>query len=107
MTSEGERAAELLDAQARAEQLFALVSDRDTIRAGVRDSEPSDAIRALPPEHFGVTRHWHKRIIHSGPNTVATYHEDPPDRTIDADDIVFADYGRTWVLGDDPDKLRL
>jgi Xaa-Pro aminopeptidase len=46
------------------------------------------------------------------------YKENPPDRTIEADDIVFldfgpifaeweADFGRTFVLGEDPVKLRL
>jgi len=46
------------------------------------------------------------------------YRENPPDRVIGADDIVFADFGpifeeyeadfgRTFVLGDDPVKQRL
>ena len=46
------------------------------------------------------------------------YHENPPDRVIEADDIVFcdlgpifeeweADFGRTFVLGDDPVKHQL
>src|SRR5262249_52825743 len=73
---------------------------------------------ALAAEEFGVERHWHKRIVRSGPNTLRPYQDNPPDRTIRADDIVFADFGplferweadfgRTWVLGDDPVKLRL
>ena len=67
---------------------------------------------------FGPTRHWHKRIIRSGPNTLLPYRENPPDRVIDADDIAFADFGpifeefeadfgRTFVLGADPVKQRL
>jgi Xaa-Pro aminopeptidase len=51
-------------------------------------------------------------------NTLQPYRENPPDRTIEADDIVFldfgpifaeweADFGRTYVLGDDPVKHRL
>jgi Xaa-Pro aminopeptidase len=115
---EDERAAGLLEAQARAEELFAAVSARDIIRPGVLDSEATDAVYRLAADRFGVTEHWHKRIIHSGPNTLATYPEDPPDRAMTDDDIVFADfgpvfdgweadYGRTWVIGDDPDKIRL
>ncbi|MCX4430800.1 aminopeptidase P family protein [Streptomyces mirabilis] len=67
---------------------------------------------------FGTTRHWHKRIVRSGPNTLKPYRENPPDRVIGVDDIVFADFGpifeeyeadfgRTFVLGDDPVKQRL
>ncbi|MGW1618760.1 Imm21 family immunity protein [Streptomyces sp. NPDC002172] len=41
-------------------------------------------------ELFGTTRHWHKRIVRSGPNTLKPYRENPPDRVIAADDIVFA-----------------
>ena len=67
---------------------------------------------------FGTTKHWHKRIVRSGPHTLFPYRENPPDRVIEADDIVFADFGpifeefeadlgRTYVLGDDPVKHRL
>ncbi|WP_374201543.1 M24 family metallopeptidase [Actinocorallia sp. API 0066] len=70
------------------------------------------------PARFGTTRHWHKRIVRSGPHTLFPYQENPPDRTIQDDDIVFADFGpvfqdfeadlgRTYVLGDDPVKHRL
>jgi Xaa-Pro aminopeptidase len=67
---------------------------------------------------FGTRRHWHRRIVRSGPNTLQPYREHPPDRAIEADDIVFldfgpvfeeweADFGRTYVLGADPAKLAL
>ncbi|HWJ98696.1 MAG TPA: M24 family metallopeptidase, partial [Acidimicrobiales bacterium] len=59
-----------------------------------------------------------KRIVRSGPNTLLPYQKKPRDRTMGDDDIAFADfgpifdgweadYGRTWVIGDDPDKIRL
>ena len=62
--------------------------------------------------------HWHKRVVRSGPNTLQPYDENPPNRTIEPDDILFvdlgpvfeaweADFGRTYVLGDDPVKQRL
>jgi Xaa-Pro aminopeptidase len=112
------RAARLLDAQAKAVQLFAAVEERGLIAPGVREIDASDAIRDLAAEMFGVSRHWHKRIVRSGANTLEPYRHNPPDRAIDADDIVFcdfgpifeeweADFGRTYVLGDDPVKLRL
>ena len=115
---EAERRLRLLDAQGKAEQLFAAVEQRGIIRPGVSDKEASMAIRDLASELFGVRRHWHKRIVRSGPHTLLPYKENPPDRVITDDDIAFADFGpifegweadfgRTWVLGSDPVKLRL
>ena len=115
---EGIRSARLLDAQAKAADLFAAIEPRGIIAPGVRETEASDAIRDLAADMFGVDRHWHKRIVRAGPNTLQPYRKNPPDRAIAADDIVFldfgpvferweADFGRTYVLGDDPVKLRL
>jgi len=67
---------------------------------------------------FGVTKHWHKRIVRAGENTLETFRANPPDRIIADDDILFldfgpifedweADFGRTYVLGEDPLKHRL
>src|SRR5919205_724994 len=77
-------------------------------------------LRARGADLFGTNRQWHKRVVRSGENTLQPYRENPPDRVIGDDDIVFldfgpifsppgtaeweADYGRTFVLGDDPDK---
>ena len=65
-----------------------------------------------------MKKHWHKRIVRSGPNTVCIFAENPPIREIADDDTVFldlgpvfdeweADVGRTYVMGDDPEKHRL
>jgi hypothetical protein len=62
------RAARLLDAQARAAELFAAIEPRGIIAPGVREVEASDAIRDLAAEMFGVSRHWHKRIVRAVPN---------------------------------------
>lgn len=117
-TGEALRAARLVDAQDRAAQLFVAIEDRGLIRPGVGERQVSDEIRDLAADMFGVTRHWHKRIVHGGENTLATARDNPPDRIIAEDDIVFldlgpifaeweADFGRTFVLGDDPRKLAL
>ncbi|MFE2426163.1 M24 family metallopeptidase [Streptomyces sp. NPDC059373] len=118
MTDEATRAARLLEAQAKAVELFAAIEDRGLVAAGEGERAVSDRIRDLANEMFGRTRHWHKRVVRSGPNTLLPYRENPPDRVIGADDIVFADFGplfeeweadfgRTFVLGDDPVKHRL
>jgi Xaa-Pro aminopeptidase len=115
---EAVRAARLLDAQAKAEELFAAVEERGIVAPGVTEVAASDAIRDLAARLFGVSRFWHKRIVRSGVNTLEPYRSNPPNRTITADDIVFldfgpifeeweADFGRTFVLGDDEVKLRL
>lgn len=115
---ESVRATALTEAQARAAALFEAVGSEGIIRPGVKDSEASRAVVALAADRFGVEEHWHKRIVRSGPNTLQPYRMDPPDREMTDDDIVFADfgpvftgweadYGRTWVLGEDSVKLRL
>lgn len=118
MPDESTRAARLLDAQAKAAELFTEIESRALVAPGAGERAVSDGIRDLANELFGTTRHWHKRIVRSGPHTLFPYKENPPDRVIGEDDIVFADFGpifeeyeadfgRTFVLGDDPVKLRL
>jgi Xaa-Pro aminopeptidase len=112
------RAARLLDAQAKAAELFAAIETRGIIAPGIREVEASNEIRDLAAEMFGVDRYWHKRIVRAGLNTLQPYASNPPDRRIADDDIVFCDFGpifeqweaafgRTFVLGHDPVKLRL
>ncbi|MGW7486315.1 M24 family metallopeptidase [Streptomyces sp. NPDC054786] len=118
MTNEPVRAERLLEAQAKAEALFHEIAARGLVASGESERAVSDRIRDLANDMFGTTRHWHKRIIRSGPNTLQPYRENPPNRTIGTDDIAFADFGpifeeyeadfgRTYVLGDDPAKHRL
>ncbi|MFJ6619409.1 M24 family metallopeptidase [Kitasatospora sp. NPDC091335] len=115
---EARRAEGLVLAQEKALALFAEVEARGLVAPGAGEREVSDRIRDLANEMFGTTKHWHKRIIRSGPNTLAPYQENPPDRVIGPDDVAFADFGpifeeyeadfgRTYVFGDDPRKHRL
>ena len=116
--SEEAVAAALLDAQAKAQALFAEIRTRELIRPGTAESEINAAVYDLAAQMFGVTRHWHKRIVRAGRNTLAPYDENPPDLTVMEDDIVFldlgpvfeeleADFGRTYVVGSDPLKEKL
>ena len=109
------RVERLLDAQDKAAQLFGEIERRAMIRPGMGEQQLSDEIRDLAADMFGVTRHWHRRIVRAGENTLQPFKEHPPDRVIAADDIAFldlgpifeeweADFGRTFVLGDDPQK---
>src|SRR5271154_4670758 len=114
----GPREQALWAAQLRAQSLFEAIVDAGLIRAGALESELNNEIHALARDQFGVHRHWHKRIVRSGPNSVLTYYDNPPDRQIGADDVVYldfgpvfgeweADFGRTYALGQDPRKQQL
>jgi Xaa-Pro aminopeptidase len=115
---EGTRVARLLDAQDKAARLFDEIDGRGLVRAGITERTLADEIRDLAANMFGVTRHWHKRVVRAGENTLETARDNPPDRDIASDDIVFidlgpifeeweADFGRTFVLGNDLRKLAL
>ena len=108
----------LIQAQRNAEELFKLVGEEGLIRPGALESEISAEIHALAARKLGVRRHWHKRIVRAGPNSVLSYYADPPDQRVAADDCVYvdlgpvfgeweADFGRTYVVGDDPRKHQV
>jgi len=116
--SEETRAAELLEAQNKAVRLFHEIEARGLIRAGITEGALNTDIYALAKEMYGITTYWHKRIVRAGKNTLLPYAENPPDLMIKEDDILFldlgpvfeeweADFGRTFVLGNDPLKRKL
>ena len=113
-----QRVTELRIAQSKAERLFREIEQRGLIRPGLSESRLNEDIYKLAKEMYGITTYWHKRIVRAGSNTLAPYAENPPDLTIGEDDILFldlgpvfedweADFGRTFVLGSDPQKLKL
>ena len=115
---EEERVTELRHAQQKAEHLFREVEARGLIHAGIRESTLNQQIYELAKEMYGISTYWHKRIVRAGKNTLAPYDENPPDLTIGEDDILFldlgpvfedweADFGRTFVLGSNPLKLKM
>jgi Xaa-Pro dipeptidase len=108
----------LLAAEKKAEALFDAIESKGLIAPGRTERMVEQDIYALAEQSFGVTKHWHKRIVRSGINTLRIAGEDPPMREIAADDTVFidlgpvfdeweADVGRTYSLGPDPRKQRL
>ncbi|GAA1536619.1 M24 family metallopeptidase [Nocardioides humi] len=115
---DADRIAALRDAEAKAAHLFAEIEARGLVVAGKTERQLSDEVRDLAGELLGVRRFWHKRIVRAGVNTLEPYRSNPPDRVVAPDDILFfdfgplleeweADFGRTYVLGDDPHKHRL
>ena len=111
-------ASALLAAQAQAAALFDEVAGSGLIRAGVLESELSREVFELAARRYGVRRHWHHRVVRCGPNTLLSYYDRPADRRLAEDDVVYldfgpvfnaweADFGRSYVLGDDARKHQL
>lgn len=105
-------------AQSVALRLFKKIEENKLVQPGKTESELVDEITQLATEQFGIRDHWHKKIVRAGINTLAHFEDNPPDRTIEEDDMVFvdlgpivdgfeADLGRTFVVGHDPAKQQL
>ena len=108
-----DRRAALVAAEKRAETLFDEIERRELIQAGRTEREVEQDIYAIALQQFGVEKHWHKRIVRAGPNTLTIAADNPPVRNIETDDIVYvdlgpvfedweADLGRTYILGNHP-----
>jgi Xaa-Pro aminopeptidase len=115
---EDARRAQLETAQIKALGLFDAIERDKLVRPGVSERQIEDEIGDLAAREFGVEKHWHRRIVRAGANTITIAGDNPPVRTIEADDIVYvdlgpvfeaweADIGRSYVLGGDPQKHRL
>lgn len=108
----------LLDAESKAVQLFEEIQNRNLIKAGKSEKELNKEIFNLAFELFGIKQYWHKRIVRSGKNTLLPYSENPANLILQEDDILFfdfgpvfeeweADFGRTYVLGNNAQKIKL
>jgi Xaa-Pro aminopeptidase len=117
-TSERDRWNALIEAEGRGMALLDRIEALGLIQPSRSERDVEQDIYALAAREFGVEAHWHKRIVRAGPNTVCVFAENPPIREIEPDDTVFidigpvfedweADVGRTYALGDDPEKQRL
>ena len=117
-SSKPDRHCLLRDAESKALKLFEQVEQRGLIRAGITEKTLNTEVYRLALEMYGIKKYWHKRIVRAGANTLHPYRENPPDLLINDNDILFfdfgpvfedweADFGRTYVLGNDPYKLRI
>jgi len=108
----------LLNAQSISVQFFKAIEESNLIIARKSEEQLNSEICDLALNRFGIEKHWHKKIVRAGKNTLAIYPDNPANRTIEKDDILFidfgpivedyeADIGRTYVLGNDPRKLKL
>ena len=99
-------------------QLFKAVEDNNLLTPGKSEQQLNRDVFKLALDLFGIEKHWHKRIVRCGANTLHPYNENPPNLVIQEDDILFfdfgpiigeweADLGRTYVIGNDPLKHKL
>ncbi len=108
----------LILAEQKAKELFDTVEQRGLIVAGKSEATLSAEIVKIAKEDFGTETHWGKKIVRTGINTLQPYAANPADLVIQEGDILFfdfhpvfegweADLGRTYVLGNDPLKLKI
>ncbi len=109
---------ELIEAEQKACYLFETIEKKGLIQVGKTEHQLNMEVFELAFQLFGIKKYWHKRIVRAGKNTLFPYKENPPDLTLQADDIVFfdfgpvfeeweADIGRTYVMGTNEKKLKL
>jgi Xaa-Pro aminopeptidase len=109
---------QLILAEQKAKQLFNKIEASGLIVAGKTESQLCNEILQIARDDFGVENHWGKKIVRTGVNTLQPYSADPPNLVIQEGDILFfdfhpvfegweADIGRTYVLANDPLKLKI
>lgn len=105
-------------AEQKAKALFSTIEERGLIVAGKTEKELCDEIIQIAKEDFGIEKHWSKKIVRTGINTLQPFIANPEDLVIQKDDILFfdfhpvyndweADLGRTYNLGKNPLKLKI
>ncbi|WP_293976133.1 M24 family metallopeptidase [Sphingomonas sp.] len=108
----------LIAAEARAFDLLKAIETAGIVAAGRTELEIERDIHRIAARDFGVTAHWHDRVVRAGINALCVAGEAAPDRMVARDDIVFldlgpvfgdweADVGRSYVIGSDPERHRL
>ena len=82
------------------------------MKPGKREIDINDEIFELTAASFGTRKHWHKRLVRTGKNTIHPIFVETPDRVLQEDDIAFidlgpvfgaleADFARTYVIGEE------
>lgn len=118
LSTEKETTMKLQNAEKISAQLFDAVQTNNLIVPGKTEQQLNAEVSKLADEKFGIKKHWHKKIVRFGENTMSIYNDNPPDRVLQKDDIMFIDYGiiadgweadyaRTYVLGSDPKKIKI
>lgn len=117
-TGDPARLARLIAAEERALEMLAAIEAEGFVAPGRSEGAVDRDIAELAERDFGVERHWHKRLVRAGPNTMCVFADNPDERVIGADDTVYldlgpvfgeweADIGQTYAVGADPARVAL
>jgi Xaa-Pro dipeptidase len=109
---------QLLDAQDKALNMIREAEKRNYFTTIESEKDLNTKLYDLAFELYGIRKFWHKRIVRAGKNTLYPYRENPENLKLEKDDILFidfgpvfedweADIGDTFVIGNDPLKLKL
>lgn len=105
--------AELIAAERKGLALLDAIEAAGLVAPGRTELAVERDIFTIAARDFGVTDHWHDRVVRAGVNTLCVAGEAAPDRVIGEDDIVFldlgpvfggweADIGRSYAVGTTP-----
>ncbi|MFT3727573.1 MAG: M24 family metallopeptidase [Terricaulis sp.] len=120
MTSADEpaRLARLIAAEERALEMLAAIEAAGFVAPKRSEGDVDRDIATLAARDFGVERHWHKRLVRAGVNTLCVFSDTPDERVIADNDTVYldlgpvfgeweADIGQTYVVGKDAARAKL
>lgn len=118
MSADESRLTQLIAAEERALEMLRQIEAAGFVAPGRRESEVDADIAALAEREFGVSRHWHKRLVRTGLNTLCVFSDNPEERTVGDNDTVYldlgpvfeeweADIGQTYAVGADPARHAL
>ncbi len=117
-TGDPARLSRLIAAEVRALEMLAAIEAAGFVAPGRSEGAVDQDIAELAERDFGVERHWHKRLVRTGANTLCVFADQPPERTIGDADTVYldlgpvfgeweADIGQTYAVGGDPSRAAL
>lgn len=113
-----DRLTHLVAAETRALEMLAAIEAAGFVEPGRSEGDVDRDIANLAARDFGVERHWHRRLVRTGANTLCVFADNPAERVIGDNDTVYldlgpvfseweADIGQTYALGDDPARRAL
>src|SRR5262249_22632705 len=99
-------------------EMLAAIEAAGFVAPGRSEGEVDADIATLAARAFGVERHWHKRLVRTGLNTLCVFADTPDERGIGDDDTVYldlgpvfgeweADIGKTYAVGEDSARRKL
>ena len=100
-------------------ELFNSFAASGAFKIGETEENLNNQFVAFAKERFGIAQYWHRNIVRVGQNTVLGYpHRSHSPVYLQENDLVFLDFGpvvdgwegdvgRTYLIGNDPEKQRL